>query len=871
METRPGDKLGPYEIVALLGKGGMGEVWRARDTRLGREVAIKLSAQQFTDRFEREARAIAALNHTTVCTLYDIGPNYLVMELIEGPTLADRIASDGKPVPIPLDEALGIARQIADALEAAHEKNIVHRDLKPANIKIRPDGSVKVLDFGLAKSAEQSELSADSPTMMSMTAMGMIMGTAGYMAPEQAHGKKDVDKRADIWAFGVVLYEMLTARRLFQGDDIADTLASVIKEQPDLDGVPPRVLPLLKRCLEKDPKKRLRDIGDWELLLAETPATAPAPSLPGTPRWVGMTAWMGAAVFAIAAAALAFVHFREKPPLVQVVNSALLPPEGAEFNFAGAFGLPALSPDGTRIVFGAASKDGRKLLYMRRLDSPTAQPLQGSDDGMFPFWSPDSRWVAFEQNSVLKKIDTQGGPPVTLGHAGQIRGGTWSSAGVILFGTQNDGLMRMPAAGGTATQIVPMSMGSNTYPWFLPDGRHFLYSHRQVGDIPLNVGSLDEPGKPGKVVAQVHSNAAYALGHLFYLRDQALMAQPFDLTKLETTGEAVPVAEGIPTYLAPSRPAPFTVSTGGLLAYASSASSQGSKLDWKDRAGKTLSTLGEAKGMIVDPVLSPDGKRLAVAMLDPGANANANLWIFDTERGIPTRFTFDAAVDRDPVWSPDGAMIYFSSTHTGQRDLYRKASNGSGVEQSLLSSDVAKISTSVSADGQLLMFSAFSPGTSSDIWFLPLAPGRPGEKVEPRVFLQTHFDESGGAFRADGRWVAYTSAESGRAEVYVAPFPGPGGKRQVSSAGGVRPQWRRDGKELFYETQRGQLMAAEVIEKGGTLEIGKVQQLFDGLSRNARIWTASPDGQKFIVGERPGTDQMRPLTLVQNWLAALRR
>lgn len=844
----------------------MGEVWRARDPRLGRDVAIKVSTDQFSDRFEKEARAIAALNHSNICTLHDVGPNYLVMELIEGPTLADRIQEG----PIPLEEALGIAKQIADALEAAHEKNIVHRDLKPANVKIRPDGSVKVLDFGLAKSAEASELSADSPTIMSAMSMpGMIMGTAGYMAPEQARGKT-VDKRADIWAFGVVLYEMVTGKRLFQGEDVTHTLAAVIMQEPDLFAAPAEVLPLLKRCLEKDPKKRLRDIGDYVLLLdgAAQPATPAVVGKAAISNWLWIAAVVALAVIAVA---LAFVHFREKPPMAQVVNSVLLPPEGTEFNFTGAFGLPALSPDGTRIVFGAASKDDKRLLYVRRLESSTAQPLPGSDDGTFPFWSPDSRWVAFEQHSVLKKIDTDGGPPVTLGRVGPTRGGSWSPAGVILLGTQSGALMRMPAAGGTATEIIPAAMGGDTYPWFLPDGRHFLYSHRQGGDIPLQIASLDEPGKPGKVVAQVHSNAAYAQGHLLYLREQTLMAQPFDTKRLETTGEAVPVAEGIPTFLSPSRPAAFTVSTGGLLAYSSSAAARGSRLIWKDRQGKTLAVIGEAKGSVSYPALSPDGKRLAVVMHDVADNAAANIWIFDTERGIPTRFTFSQSVDRNPVWSPDGGAVYFGSTRSGVVDLYRRASNGAGVEELLLSNGQLKLPTSVSADGQLLMYMASSQKSSNDILVLPLAPGRAGSKAEPRVFLQTPFAEGEAAFRPDGRWVAYVSDESGRPEVYVAPFPGPGGKRQVSSAEARAPQWRRDGKELFYETGQGQLMAAEVIEKDGVLEIGKVQQLFNGLFRDTRLWAASADGQKFVVVELPGSDETRPLTLLQNWTAALRK
>jgi hypothetical protein len=465
-----GDHLGPCEIIAAIGKGGMGEVWRARDKRLGREVAIKISAQQFTDRFEREARAIAALNHTNICTLYDVGPNYLVMELVEGPTLADRI----KEGPIPLNEALGIARQIAAALEAAHDKNIVHRDLKPANVKIKPGGSVKVLDFGLAKSAEPTELSADSPTMMSGTQIGMILGTAGYMAPEQARGKKDLDKRADIWAFGVVLYEMLTARQLFQGEDVADTLASVIKEQPNLSAAPAEVLPLLKRCLQKDPTNRLRDIGDWELLLSQPPA-APVHAASASFR----LAWTAAALLAVVAAALGFGLYRATRPAplkplirldVDLGADVSLPPTSS------ATGVVVLSPDGTRLVYQSGNP---AKLFIRRLDQPRATELGGTEGAIGSFFSPDGQWVGFAAGGKLSKISVEGGAVVPLLEGLGGAGASWGQDGSILVGAQlQGGMIRTPAGGGPPEMLATLADGELALysPRLLPGGKAVLFS-----------------------------------------------------------------------------------------------------------------------------------------------------------------------------------------------------------------------------------------------------------------------------------------------------------------------------------------------------------------------------------------------------------
>ncbi len=868
------DRLGPYEILAPLGAGGMGEVYRARDTKLDREVAIKvLPAALAQDserlaRFEREAKVLATLNHLNIAQIYGIedsgGMRALVMELVPGECLKG---------PLPLTTALNYAKQIAEALEAAHEKGITHRDLKPANIMVTPEGVVKVLDFGLAavpsRDADGSVDRHNSPTLtIAATQAGMIMGTAAYMSPEQAAGKP-VDKRADIWSFGVVLWEMLTGRQLFDGETISHTLAAVLTKEPDLQQVPVEVRRLLRSCLEKKAKQRLQAIGDWRLLLEEETLREPDHAAPSK------LPWAVAAILGAALAGLAFMHFREAPPQTPFINSALLPPDGTEFSFGNAQtqALPALSPDGTRLVFGAKSKDGKAQLWLRRLDSPTSQPLPGTEGAIFPFWSPDSRWVAFGQGRKLEKIDIQGGPPVQVADLeGGLRGGSWSPERVIIFGVSGGsahGLFRVAEAGGTATPATTLENGresrNHVFPWFLPDGRHFLYTSQQYGDLPVRVGSLDEPGKPGKLVAQASSTVAYALGHLLYLREGTLVAQPFDPNRLETKGEAVPIAEVVPTVMQPSRPAVYSVSASGLLVYQSGAAVASHSILWKDRQGKTLGTLGESIGEIDGMTLSPDGKRLAARILD--LTSNYDIWVFDTARGIPTRFTFDPAIDRFPVWSPDGNTLYFASSRRGQYDIFRKPSNGGSNEELVLGDASSKRPDSVSPDGKLLLYEAQDAKTLTDIWVLPIAPGQPAGKAEPHVFLRTPFNEGYSQFSPDGRWVAYSSDESGQNEVYVAPFPGPGAKLQISSGGAGLPRWRRDGKELFYLTADRQLMAAEVTISNGTLEVRRVQKLFGGVSRG---YDVSADGQKFVAPD-DSIASSPPLTLLQNWPAVLRK
>jgi serine/threonine protein kinase len=888
MQVPIGEKLGSYQIIAPIGAGGMGEVYRARDGKLDRELALKVLPAAFAQdserlaRFEREAKVLAALNHPNIATIYGVaesdGVRALAMELVPGECLKG---------PVPIENALGYAKQIAEALEAAHEKGIVHRDLKPANIMVTPAGVVKVLDFGLsAMPARDGDASLDrhnSPTLtIASTQAGVILGTAAYMSPEQAAGKA-ADKRADIWSFGVVLWEMLTGQRLFDGETISETLADVLRAPIDFDKLPkdtPRpIRGLLRRCLDRNAKTRLRDIGEARIIIdnaltgaRDATGVASAP----VPNKRTLLPWVVAAILALAAAFLAFLHFREKPPELPALNATLLPPDGAEFDFGNPWAPPALSPDGARIVFGARPKDGKTQLWLRRLDSSAAQPLPGTERAEFPFWSPDSRWVAFGQDRKLKKIDIQGGPPVAVTDLpGPLRGGSWSAQGAIIFGANSaggaHGIFRVAAGGGTATLATTLEPGkesrSHVFPWFLPDGRHFLYTRQQEGDLPIRVGSLDEPQKPGKIVAQSDSTVVYAMGHLLYLRGNTLTAQPFDPNRLETKGEAMPIAEGITSFMQPSRRAGITVSNTGLLVYQSGGRDVGGRIGWKDRQGKKTGNVGEPEGSIGQGRLSPDGKRLAAYIL---GSSSGNLWIYDVARGVPTRFTFDQGNDGYPVWSPDGAMLYFNSDRQGQLDLFRKASDGASEEQLLLSDAENKYPDAVSPDGHWLLYHRRDPANGLELWMLSLAHTESG-KPEPKLYLEKKpFNELGGQFSPDGSWVAYQSDESGRMEVYASPFPGPGAKRQISSGGGFLPRWRRDGKELFYLTLDRELMSAEVKTGNGNLEVGRTQKLFDGPIANTDTFDVSADGQRFLVVDLAATSAA-PLTLLQNWPAALRK
>jgi len=875
MELKPGEKLGSYEIVSLLGKGGMGEVWKARDPQLGRDVAIKVSAQQFTNRFEREARAIAALNHPNVCTLYHIGPDYLVMEYIEGPTLAERI----KEAQIPLEEALGIAKQIADALEAAHEKSIVHRDLKPANIKIRPDGSVKVLDFGLAKAGETQEVTPDSPTIMPGTQMGMILGTAGYMSPEQARGKV-VDKRADIWAFGVVLYEMVTGKRLFEGETVSDTLAAVLKEEPDLTLAPETTRRLLSRCLEKDPKKRLRDIGDAMPLLVDE-VVVPAASAASRP-WIP---WTAAGLVTVVATALAFVHFREKPPAAPDVRRYQIPMRES------VLGVPfwefALSPDGRNVAYIVRESSRVRRLYIHSLDSlearavPAAEVTDSLGGPVYPFWSPDSQYVAFVAGSKLRKVNLSSGSAQTI--CDVVRrldtAGTWNRDGVILI-SAGGRISMVSAAGGSPSPVVGGAAGKRLqfFPWFLPDGRHFLYygAPAEVAGGAIYIGSLDlkPDAQDSKPLLPADSTAMFAadpmqpadsgLGHLIFQREGALFSQPFDAKRGQTTGEAVPVSDEVGRFLhLPS----YSVSTNGVLIYHSGVSYAGAttQLTWLDRQGHAAGTLGEPAAYSYSRV-SPDGMRVAFAISEL-AKSTSDVWVSGAGRGPHTRVTFGSGQSQlfvvGLVWSPDSSRIVFSRRGG---TLMRKNADGTGDEEPLPPLGQEGTPSSWSRDGRYILCTVQS-AQSADIWVLPLDGAS-----KPFPFLSTPAAEGGGMFSPDGRWVAYTSNETGATEVYVRPFPpSVQGKWLVSNGGLGTLAWRRDGKELYYMAPDRSVMAVPVTADS-VFQHGEPKALFK-LPPTATLADVMPDGNRFLVTLVTDTTQSSspPFTVVLNWQAGLKK
>jgi serine/threonine protein kinase/Tol biopolymer transport system component len=900
MTLSPGVRLGPYEIAGALGAGGMGEVFRARDTKLNREVAIKVLPAAFADdperlaRFTREAQTLASLNHPSIATIYGIeeiagiasadasdgrlemtggggtrgASRALVMELIEGEDLSARIARG----PIPIAEALPIARQIAEALEAAHEQGIVHRDLKPANIKLRTDGTVKVLDFGLAKATDPAGASSSNPNISHSptlthqgTMAGMIIGTAAYMSPEQAKGKP-VDKRTDIWAFGVVLYEMLTGRRAFKGEDVSETLAAVLMTTLSMDALPsttpPAIVSLIRRCLARDPRNRLRDIGDARLVLvddAHTTNTAPTGTIAPVASRVPWVVAAGATLALLALAAWTFSS-RAVPTESRAIVTTLLPPANGEFAFTIPYAMPAISPDGTGVVYGARDQSGKQQLWLRQLDSPTARALPGTEDAATPFWAPDNRWVGFGQGNKLKKIDVQGGPPVAVADLpSALRGGSWNSQGVIVVGVMFGPILRVAASGGGA---VPIAGTDGRHPWFLPDGRHFLYQNaRQVRVVDLNAA-----GTSGKPIVETDSPAVYSEGHLLYLRGNTLMAQPFDTGRLETMGDAVSVADAIPTFTTGSRIPGFAVSPAGLLVYQSGGAGTKSLLVWKDRQGKELGALPEAR-IISGMTLSPDGTRVAVAQWDLGTPTN-DLWIYALDRGIPTRVTSSPENDVDPVWSPDGTMLYFGSNpNGGPYKIFRKSSNGTGKVELVLEDSASVLPSGISPDGKLLLYR----GSGGVLRALPLngasgdRPAKPYEFPEIRASRPVEFSP-------DGRWLVYESNDG----VYAAPFPGPGTRIQISRRGGSTPRWGKDGNEIFFADNNRSLMAVDVAVRNGTLEIGEPRALFGGIVTSSTgasagiTYDVSRDSQRILVFDDGASATAQPLTLVQHWTALLR-
>ncbi len=886
----------------------MGQVYRARDNRLDRLVAIKVLPDAFAAdpdrlaRFEREAKTLASLNHPHIAAIYAIeksaGQYALVMELIEGDDLSERIARGA----IPLDEALPIARQIAEALEAAHEQGIIHRDLKPANIKLRLDGTVKVLDFGLAKAVEgagqaggageagRTLATLTSPAMM--TGVGVILGTAAYMAPEQARSKA-VDRRADIWAFGCVLYEMLTGMRLFGGDSVAETLGLIFSREPDLNalpaGTPERVRTLIARCLVKEPRQRLRDIGEARVALdgaSDNPAIRPV-AQPGQPatsqKRSGLVAALAVAAVAIVALAVpAVTHLRETPaPRPQETRLEINTPVT---DSATSF---ALSPDGRQVVF-AASGDGAQRLWLRSFGATAAQPLAGTEGATYPFWSPDGRSIGFFTPSALKRLDLGGGAPQVVAPVTVGAGGTWSADGVIVFApngaSSKSPLMKVPAAGGSTaavTTLGPRDSGHRS-PFFLPDGRRFLYNVAGAADVAgIYLGSLDG-SQPTRLTAAgsnglwvpdtgLATRSASGSGWLVWVRlgTRTLVGQQLDLERATLVGNTATLADDVVVEtISGSQPVvAVSVAGTGLVAYRSGAPSQ-RQLTWVDRRGNALGIIGSSDVGLRNPRVSADSQRVVVERV----GTQTDLWLVDSVRA--SRFTFTPSNDGFPVWSPDDRRIAFESGQAGSLNLFVKSASGTGPDELLLGSNHTLVPFSWSTDGQFLVYTDYDPQTNADLWILPMAGPR-----TPSVLLKTPYRETQGMLSPDGRWVAYTSDQSGQNEIYVRRFVPPGPDRstnngsdeqwQVSTAGGIYPAWRQDSHELYYLDPAGALNGVPV---GGstTFESAVPTALFTARiygggvdTQQGRNYDVAKDG-RFLVNMVVGSPTT-PITLIQNW------
>jgi serine/threonine-protein kinase len=887
----PGTRLGVYEVTAQIGEGGMGQVYRATDTKLKRQVAIKILPPSLAAdhdrlaRFQREAEVLASLNHPNIAAIHGLeesgGMTALVMELVEGDDLSQRIARGS----IPLDDALPIAKQIAEALEAAHEQGIIHRDLKPANIKVRPDGTVKVLDFGLAKALEPVGTTSNvsqSPTITTpaMTQAGMILGTAAYMSPEQARGKP-VDKRADVWAFGCVLYEMLTGRCAFGGEDVTVTLARVVEREPDFDALPPsvpaRVRQALRVCLRKDPKQRVGDIRDVRLALEgafETAATAIA--VPRLRLWQRPVAAAAVAVSLVATGGLAVWALMRQSPAAPV-RLTVAPPAGETVGMANPASDLTISPDGRRIVFGTSGTGDAYQLNVRALDQLEAQRLEGLESPRSPFMSPDGNWVGFfGEPNVLKKVTVNGGPAVTICKiSGGPRGASWGPDNTIVFATNDPstGLVRVSAGGGEAEVLTTpdAQKGEDHYwPEVLPGGKAVLFTIFSTAGAFQNaqIAVLDLQTGAQKVLVRGGSYPRYApTGHIVYGIAGTLRAVAFDLDRLEVRSDPVSVLQRVLTKA--SGAASFSVAQDGSLVYVA-ADVEGSAprtLVWVDRQGREEAINAPPRAYL-SPRISPDGTRVAVDAYDQAQD----IWIWELRRQTLTRFTFDPAADTLPVWTPDGRRLAFASPRNGPVNLFWQAADGTGPVERLAQSPNPQFPTSISPDGTRLLFWEDTTDTGFDLGILPLAGER---RATPLV--QTPLSELFGEISPDGRWVAYESDESGRIEIYVRPFPEvDGGRWQVSTGGGAGPLWARSGRELFYWVGPGRMMAAP-IQPGPTFVAANPRVVFEGryVGGFGRNYDVSPDGQRFLMikDARPADERAAPqqLVVVLNWLEELKR
>ena len=883
MQLAEKTRFGPYEIIALLGAGGMGEVYEARDTRLDRTVAIKICKGPITERFEREARAISSLNHPHICALYDIGRensvDFLVMEYIEGESLESRLRKG----PLPIEEALRIAIQIAGALDAAHRKGVVHRDLKPGNVMLTRSGA-KLLDFGLAKMATpvvSVETDTLGATAEPITAKGTILGTFQYMSPEQLEGK-ETDARSDIFSFGAMLYEMITGRKGFEGSSHASLIAAVMSTNPPpVSTLQPMASPALDRvvrtCLAKSPDDRWQNAGDLTRELewiADSGSQAGIPAPVAAKRRSRERTWKLAAGLAAALLVASLVwtvtHQPKEPPPSAQVHFQIPVPDKLNF-FPGQ--LPAVSPDGERIAFTASSsliEHGR--LFVRSLNAPAATeiPIAGIDI-RFPFWSPDGRQIGFTSGSNLMRVDVSGGPPVTICTCDGGFGGTWNRDGVILSTTRTGRLYRVSAAGGDPKPLRPLAEGEivQIWPEFLPDGKHYIYLSlsNRPNQQGIYAASLDSNDR--KFIVATNTNASYVQsGQLLFTRGNVLMAQPFDLDHLTLTGSPRPVADRIETPVSSPGALPiatFAASPSGVLVWRSNTLSSQSSLQWFDRSGKKLSVIGEVADYS-NPALSPDDTKLAIGIRDPQTKTR-DIWIFDLLRGTRTRLTFDPADDLDSIWSPDATRIAFTSDRTGQRNIYWKPADGSGSEELLLGGKEGQENVEDwSRDGKYLMYN-LQPPNGTHLYVLPLADRK------PVPYLNTEFRTHQGQFSPNGSWVAYSSAESGKPEIYVQGFTldssQPRGKWQVSVTGGEIPRWRRDGKELFYESNSS-YFAVDVKTDGASFEAGIPRLLFEAptifsSTGGGQPFVVTHDGQRFLVLTPLEKTTSTPIEVLVNW------
>ncbi len=896
-----GTRLGPYEITGPLGEGGMGVVYRATDSKLKREVAIKVLPEAFAAdadrlaRFEREAQLLAQLQHPNIASIYGLeesdGVRALVMELVEGEDLAERL----KRGPLPIDEAIEIARQIVEALEAAHEKGIVHRDLKPGNVNLTPEGKVKVLDFGLAKamdpppgSASAADL-ARSPTLMNsptMTAaqgtqLGVILGTAAYMSPEQARGGT-VDKRADVWALGVVLHEMLTGRSLFATDTVSDTLAGVLRAEIDLAklpaGTPPALRRLLRRCLERNPRNRLHDAADARLVLAdleagvadEAPAAHAAPKPHGRRREVA--AWSLAAVAALVAGGLFLARGTEEPAAPRVIRATLPLPAGVSIELDGErAGMPAVSPDGRRVAFGAREGAGPMRIWVHDLGTAVARPLPGTEEGYRPFWSPDGRRIGFFTWSHLATTPSEGGAVARLAPARDSRGGTWSPNGTIVFAPFATGPLLAISDRGGATRPVSGSAeeigtGTHRFPQFLPDGEHFVYLDRsgRVGSGAGNVmiARLGESG-PARRLLDGATNAVPADGRLLYVRDGALVAQPLDPKRLVLTGEPKVLVEDLLfnrrfTY------GVFSASEHGILVFLTGEQRDLSRLVFRDRSGRRLGELGTPGNLsgFGGLALSRDGRRAAVGRVDE-AQGDADIWLYDVARGTETRLARPGTDESDPLFSPDGGTLTFGSSGEGGSSLIRR-DLASGAETTLFAlKGVYSVGPmSFSPDGTSMTCEDRSRLAYADLVLRP-SDG----KGETKVLVATPRDDAYGQISPDGRWLLWASDDSGRYEVYVAPFPAGGSRVQISREGGTQPRWNPAGGEIFLKTPDNVLTAVRIETGSGTISVGTPTPLFPIVEFTGWTYDVTADGTRFLVREPLAERDASPMTLLTGWTA----